>query len=50
MLEALGIDLKEIIFAMVNFLILVGVLGKFIYKPLIVFNISFNVIYLGILL
>ncbi|MDD6191315.1 MAG: F0F1 ATP synthase subunit B [Firmicutes bacterium] len=33
MLEALGIDLKEIIFAMVNFLILVGVLGKFIYKP-----------------
>ncbi|MCI7146346.1 MAG: F0F1 ATP synthase subunit B [Clostridiales bacterium] len=33
MLEALGIDLKEIIFAMVNFLILVGVLAKFIYKP-----------------
>lgn len=33
MLEALGIDLKTIIFSMVNFLILVGVLGKFIYKP-----------------
>ncbi len=33
MLEALGIDLKELIFAIVNFLILVGVLGKFLYKP-----------------
>lgn len=33
MLEALGLDLKTIIFSMVNFLILVAVLGKFIYKP-----------------
>lgn len=33
MLDALGIDLKTVIFSMVNFLILVGVLGKFIYKP-----------------
>lgn len=33
MLEALGIDFKTIIFSMVNFLILVGVLGKFLYKP-----------------
>ncbi|MDD5823367.1 MAG: F0F1 ATP synthase subunit B [Firmicutes bacterium] len=33
MLEALGIDFKTVIFSMVNFLILVGVLGKFIYKP-----------------
>lgn len=33
MLEALGIDLKELIFAIVNFLILVGVLGKFLYRP-----------------
>lgn len=33
MLDALGIDLKTIIFSMVNFLILVVVLGKFIYKP-----------------
>ena len=33
MLDALGLNLKEIIFAMVNFLILVFVLGKFIYKP-----------------
>lgn len=33
MLESLGIDLKTIIFSMVNFLILVAVLGKFIYKP-----------------
>lgn len=33
MLETLGINLKELIFAMVNFLILVGVLGKLIYKP-----------------
>ncbi|MDO4518628.1 MAG: F0F1 ATP synthase subunit B [Bacillota bacterium] len=33
MLNDLGINLKEIIFAMVNFLILVGVLGKLIYKP-----------------
>lgn len=33
MLESLGVDLKTIIFSMVNFLILVAVLGKFIYKP-----------------
>ena len=33
MLDALGLNLKEIIFAMVNFLILVFVLGKFIYTP-----------------
>lgn len=33
MVEALGIDLKEIIFAVVNFLILVGVLTKFLYQP-----------------
>ncbi|MBE6033527.1 F0F1 ATP synthase subunit B [Aminipila sp.] len=33
MVEALGIDLKEIIFAIVNFLILVGVLAKFLYHP-----------------
>lgn len=35
MLEALGIDFKELIFAIINFLILVGVLGKFLYKPFI---------------
>lgn len=33
MLDALGVDLKEIIFVIVNFLILVFVLGKFLYKP-----------------
>ncbi len=33
MLDALGLNLKEIIFAVINFLILVGVLGKFLYKP-----------------
>ncbi|MDD6190735.1 MAG: F0F1 ATP synthase subunit B [Firmicutes bacterium] len=33
MLDALGIDLKEIIFVIINFLILVGLLGKFLYKP-----------------
>ena len=35
MLDALGIDVKTIIFSMVNFLILVGVLGKFLYKPVL---------------
>jgi len=35
MVEALGISLLEIIFAIVNFLILVGVLTKFLYKPTI---------------
>ncbi|MCQ2545530.1 MAG: F0F1 ATP synthase subunit B [Clostridia bacterium] len=33
MLDALGLDLKEIIFVIINFLILVGILGKLIYKP-----------------
>ena len=33
MIEALGLDLKEIIFVIINFLVLIGVLGKFIYKP-----------------
>lgn len=33
MVEALGIDLKEIIFAIANFLILLAVLTKFMYKP-----------------
>ena len=33
MVEALGIDLKEIIFAIANFLILLAVLAKFMYKP-----------------
>lgn len=33
MVEALGMSLKEFIFYLVNFLILVGVLGKFLYKP-----------------
>ena len=35
MLEALGVDFKEIIFAILNFLVLVVVLGKFLYKPFI---------------
>ncbi|MGN0711180.1 MAG: F0F1 ATP synthase subunit B [Anaerovoracaceae bacterium] len=33
MVEALGISLHEIIFAVINFLILVGVLAKFLYNP-----------------
>lgn len=33
MLNELGLDPKEIIFVIINFLILVGVLGKFLYKP-----------------
>ena len=33
MVEALGIYLKEIIFAIANFLILLAVLAKFMYKP-----------------
>lgn len=33
MVEALGLSLKEFIFYLINFLILVGVLGKFLYKP-----------------
>ncbi|MFV0517314.1 MAG: F0F1 ATP synthase subunit B [Aminipila sp.] len=33
MVEALHISLMEIIFAIVNFLILVGVLAKFLYNP-----------------
>ncbi|MCI6820889.1 MAG: F0F1 ATP synthase subunit B [Clostridiales bacterium] len=33
MVQALGMSLTEFIFYLVNFLILVGVLGKFLYKP-----------------
>ena len=33
MVEALGINLHEFIFYLINFLILVGVLTKFLYKP-----------------
>jgi len=33
MVEALGISVLEIVFAIMNFLILVGVLTKFLYKP-----------------
>ena len=33
MLEALGISLKELIFVIINFLILVAVLTRFLYKP-----------------
>ena len=33
MVEALGISLTEFIFYLINFLILVGVLTKFLYKP-----------------
>ncbi|MCR5482216.1 MAG: F0F1 ATP synthase subunit B [Clostridia bacterium] len=33
MVEALGLSITEVIFAVVNFLILVGVLAKFLYKP-----------------
>ncbi|MDO4545459.1 MAG: F0F1 ATP synthase subunit B [Bacillota bacterium] len=33
MVEALGINLIEFIFYLINFLILVGVLTKFLYKP-----------------
>ena len=33
MVEALGISLTEFIFYLINFLILVGVLWKFLYKP-----------------
>lgn len=35
MLEALGVNAKEIICAVINFLILIGVLGKFLYKPML---------------
>lgn len=35
MVEALGISLRDFIFYMVNFLILVFVLGKFLYKPFV---------------
>lgn len=37
MVEALGISLIEFIFYLINFLILVGVLGKFLYKPFLEF-------------
>ena len=33
MVEALGISLKEFIFYLINFLILMGVLTRFLYKP-----------------
>ncbi len=33
MVQSLGMSLTEFIFYLVNFLILVGVLGKFLYKP-----------------
>lgn len=33
MVEALGISLTEFIFYLINFLILVGALAKFLYKP-----------------
>ncbi len=33
MVEVLGIDVKTIIFAIANFLILMGVLTKFLYRP-----------------
>lgn len=33
MIEALGISLSQLIFYLINFLILVGVLTKFLYKP-----------------
>lgn len=37
MVEALGLSLKEFIFYLINFLILVGVLGKFLYRPFLDF-------------
>lgn len=33
MVEALGLDVKTIIFAIVNFLVLMGILTKFLYRP-----------------
>ena len=33
MVEALGIDLKEFIFYLINFVILICILAKFLYKP-----------------
>jgi len=33
MVEALGISLKEFIFYLINFVILIGILAKFLYKP-----------------
>lgn len=33
MLDALGINLVEILFTMANFLILIAILAKFLYKP-----------------
>lgn len=33
MIEALGINFLEIAFAVINFLVLVAVLGKFLYRP-----------------
>lgn len=37
MVEALGISIKDFIFYLINFLILVGVLGKFLYRPFLDF-------------
>jgi len=37
MVEALGISLTEFIFYLINFLILVGALAKFLYKPFLEF-------------
>lgn len=37
MVEALGMSLKEFIFYLINFVILVGALGKFLYKPFLEF-------------
>ena len=37
MVEALGMSLTEFIFYLINFLILVGILGKFLYKPFLEF-------------
>ena len=37
MAQALGMSLTEFIFYLINFLILVGVLGKFLYKPFLEF-------------
>ncbi|MEE3361981.1 MAG: F0F1 ATP synthase subunit B [Anaerovoracaceae bacterium] len=33
MVEALGLSLTQFIFYLINFLILVGILGKFLYRP-----------------
>lgn len=35
MVEALGLTLKEFVFYLLNFIILIGILGKFLYRPFI---------------